>query len=75
MVYSQTRSPKGFMEYSKGTCDECDTVFIGRFRHNLHLEWERCPTPGCVSGFPMLKATWDEYVEAMESNARLLYDE
>lgn len=75
MVYSQTRSPKGFMEYSKGECDECGTVFIGRFRHNLKLSWERCPTPKCVNGFPMLKTTWDEYVLQMENGAVLLYDD
>lgn len=78
MVYSQLRSPKGFMQYSMGHCDLCGTYFIGRYRTIMVLTWERCrvcDALGDDSGFPMLTIDWDDYVGYMENGATLLYDE
>ena len=74
MVLSN-RSPKGFMEYTFGRCSSCANLFIGRFRIERKVTWERCPTQGCVDGFPMVQASWDDYVDWMENGAQILYDE
>lgn len=66
------------MLYSKGVCDECGNIFIGRFRIKRILTWEhckQCDNDGNISGFPMLTCTWDDYVLAMEDGAVLLHDE
>lgn len=69
------RSSKGFMEYTFGRCDSCETLFVGRFRIRRKVSWERCPTQNCVDAFPMVQASWEDYLAWMEDGAVVLYDE